>query len=58
MNDFENWTQEAINDFFIEEFEEQVALDPEQRERERAYLEQAARDEMIGEMYAAQHSFD
>ena len=58
MNDFENWTQEAINDFFIEEFEEQMALSPEEEALDRRSQEQAAHDGMIGEMHHAQYSFD
>lgn len=43
----------SMDDFFEEE-----ALTPEEEARERAYLEQAAREEMVGEAYAARYSFD
>jgi len=42
----------------MDDFWEQVPLTPEEEEADRRSLEQAARDDMIGEMYAARYSFD
>ena len=45
---------EISDDFFFDE----EPMTPEEEAAERRSQEQAARDGMIGEMYAAQHSFD
>jgi hypothetical protein len=42
----------------MEDFWEQEPLTPEEEEADRRSLEQAARDDMVGEMYAARYSFD
>lgn len=51
------WTPEEIEDMLAYE-EQSVALTPEQEERERRYLDEAANMEMIAEMHNAQYCFD
>ena len=50
------WTSESMEEFFSD-FDEEPMTEADLA-AERRSMEQEARDSMIGEMYAAQYSFD